>query len=124
MIRELMAVAAAARAFRMTAVVNDDFPEMMHNLDVAIMNYEKVYAPYASKDLQMFGLIEDELIKARKKFPVWKTESVHAAAVVCEEAGELIRAALQHSDEGGLITACDKEAIQTGAMAIRFLTRE
>ena len=64
-----------------------------------------------------------ELDRARKKFPRWPTSAVHAAAIVCEESGELIRAALQHSDESGELNACDKEAIQTAAMCIRFLVR-
>lgn len=64
-----------------------------------------------------------ELEKARRKFPMWPVYSVHAAAIVCEESGELIRAALQHSDEGGELAACDKEAIQTAAMCVRFLLR-
>lgn len=74
-------------------------------------------------DVKLFvGLICDELRKARAKFPAWpNTDHVHGAAIVAEESGELIRAALQHRFERGSIMELEKEAIQTGAMAIRFL---
>lgn len=70
------------------------------------------------------GLIEAELVKARAKFPRWQQDAVTPAAVVCEEAGELIRAALQCDYEGGSMEACDKEAVQTAAMCVRFLERK
>lgn len=69
-------------------------------------------------------LIRDELLKARTKFPTWQRGAVVPAAVVCEEAGELIRAALQCDYEGGSMDACDKEAVQTAAMCVRFLERK
>ncbi|MGH7869654.1 MAG: hypothetical protein ACREP9_19005 [Candidatus Dormibacteraceae bacterium] len=37
---QLKQVAAAARALRMTSVVDYDFPEMMHNLDRALRGFE------------------------------------------------------------------------------------
>jgi NTP pyrophosphatase (non-canonical NTP hydrolase) len=73
---------------------------------------------------EVIEAIRAELAKARKKFPRWPTTAVKSAAIVCEESGELIRAALQHEDENGMLTACDKEAIQTAAMCVRFLMRQ
>jgi len=67
--------------------------------------------------------IKDELVKARRKFDWWPDDPVDAAAIVAEEAGELIRAALQVKFEGGSLKDTKKEAVQTAAMAIRFLTR-
>ena len=64
-----------------------------------------------------------ELGHARRKFPKWPTTPVKAAAIVCEESGELIRAALRQEDENGNPLDCDQEAIQTAAMCIRFLMR-
>lgn len=62
-----------------------------------------------------------ELEKAELLFPDFPTDAVHAAAIVNEEAGELQRAALQYyyQDAGELPMIL--EAMQTGAMAIRFL---
>lgn len=67
-------------------------------------------------------LITDELMKAIGKHPNWPENNViHCAAIVSEESGELIRAALQLHYENGSVDEVEKEAIQTGAMALRFL---
>lgn len=65
--------------------------------------------------------ILNELTRAETKFPFWPDDIIHAAAIVNEESGELIRAALQLKYEGGNLEECKKEAIQTAAMCIRFL---
>lgn len=62
-----------------------------------------------------------EIDKAAAKFPTWPSRAVDAAAIVAEECGELQRAALQATYEGGTIEAVRKEALQTAAMAIQFL---
>jgi hypothetical protein len=62
-----------------------------------------------------------ELEKATEKHPNWPKDKVHAAAIVTEESGELMRAALQFHYEEGRYYDMHKEAIQTGAMCIRFL---
>ena len=67
--------------------------------------------------------IVDELAKATDKFPTWPDDPVHAASVVFEEAGELQKATLEHMYEphkSDLLDVRD-EAIQTAAMALRFL---
>jgi hypothetical protein len=71
-----------------------------------------------------FKAIKEEYARAMRKFPDWHEDPVVAAAVVAEESGELIRAALQYRNEDGKITAMKKEAIQTAAMAIRFLMND
>lgn len=63
----------------------------------------------------------EELDRAEKKFPTWPTDPVHAGAIVAEEAGELTRATLIHVYEQDNLHNMLEEAIQTGAMAIRFL---
>jgi hypothetical protein len=45
--------------------------------------------------------IAQELAKAEAKHPNWPTNLIKQAAIVSEEAGELIRATLLHEDEGG-----------------------
>jgi Lar family restriction alleviation protein len=64
-----------------------------------------------------------EVGRAMNKFPTWPTDPLHAAAVVAEEAGELHKAALQHTYEPHKSSLADvrEEAIQTAAMALRFL---
>jgi len=74
-------------------------------------------------------LLLAELNRAERLHPQWPADEVHAAAVVAEEAGELVQAALNHhywkpgmpdcyfNDPAKMRT----EAIHTGAMALRFL---
>ena len=66
-------------------------------------------------------LVLGELDKAEEKFPTFPTDPIHAAGVVGEESGELQQAALQWTYETGDRTHCIKEAIQTAAMALRFI---
>lgn len=87
-----------------------------------LKNAETSYAVNSSIEY-----ILDELDKASEAHPEWQTDPIHAAAVVAEEAGELIQAALDHiyqhcnHKDGDTISRMKKEAIQTGAMALRFL---
>lgn len=64
-----------------------------------------------------------EIDRAVSKFPTWPTDALHALAVLGEEYGELTKAVLQgvyepHKNKPGDVR---KEAIQTAAMALRFL---
>jgi hypothetical protein len=61
-----------------------------------------------------------ELTRAEGKFPSWPEDVVHAAAVVAEEAGELVKAALDAYYGRGPVVQAVIEAEQTAAMAIRF----
>lgn len=63
----------------------------------------------------------NELERAETKHPIWPTDLIHASAIVAEESGELIRAALQHKFEGGELHPLTVEASQTATMAVRFL---
>lgn len=64
-----------------------------------------------------------EIKRAVAKFPTWPTDPLHAVAVVGEECGELTKAVLQSVYEPHKATLADvrAEAVQTAAMAIRFL---
>jgi len=64
-----------------------------------------------------------ELIRSRLNFPNWPTDPLHAVAILHEEAGELMKAVLEHTYEPHKSTREDvrKEAIQTAAMCFRFL---
>jgi len=65
--------------------------------------------------------IKNELGRAEKKFPGWPSDPVHGAAIVAEESGELIKAAIDWYYGRGKARDVKAEAIQTAAMAVRFL---
>ncbi|MGL4232659.1 MAG: hypothetical protein ACRCWJ_14945 [Casimicrobium sp.] len=67
--------------------------------------------------------VSAEIAKAMRKFPTWPTDPLHAIAVLGEEFGELTKDVLQMVYEPHK-TSMDnvrKEALQTAAMAYRFL---
>jgi len=65
--------------------------------------------------------ILEELARAEEKHPTWPTDLIHAGAIVAEESGELTRATLNHVYENDSGQNMLDEAVQVGAMAIRFL---
>ena len=65
--------------------------------------------------------IKNEMHRAKIKWPEWVTDPIHRAAIVSEEAGELIQSSLQYVYENGSIEDIRKEAIHTAATAIRLL---
>lgn len=71
----------------------------------------------------MIGAVWDELEKACAKFPNWPTDPLHALAILGEEFGELTKDVLQMAYEPGKTNAENvrNEAIQTAAMAMRFV---
>ncbi len=64
-----------------------------------------------------------EVERAMRKFPTWPTDPLHAIAVLGEEFGELTKEALQLVYEPHKTSMAEvrKEAIQTAAMALRFV---
>lgn len=67
--------------------------------------------------------ILEEVENATRKFPSWPTDPLHAFGIVSEEYSELSKAVLQNVYEPHKtgINEIRTEAIQTAAMAIRFL---
>lgn len=65
--------------------------------------------------------VRAELLRAIEKFPTWPTDPIHAAMVVAEESGELMKDVLQAVYEPGKKGDVRAEAIQTTAMCLRFL---
>ncbi|MDA8119523.1 MAG: hypothetical protein M0Z85_05600 [Gammaproteobacteria bacterium] len=65
----------------------------------------------------------EELAKATRKYPTWPTDPLHALAVLGEEFGELTQAVLQRTYEPDKTSLAHvrEEAVQTAAMALRFL---
>ncbi len=64
-----------------------------------------------------------ELRDAEVVHPEWPEEAIHAGSIVAEEAGELLRDCVSFDETGEdkLIVNMQLEAVQTGAMAVRFL---
>jgi NTP pyrophosphatase (non-canonical NTP hydrolase) len=65
----------------------------------------------------------EEVARATRKFPTWPNDPLHALAVLGEEFGELTKACLRRIYEPEKSSADDvrAEALQTAAMALRFL---
>lgn len=82
------------------------------------MNTEEKERPAA-----VLSAVWTELSAALEKFPTWPTDPLHALAVLGEEFGELTKDVLQMTYEPGKTSAENvrKEAIQTAAMALRFV---
>ncbi len=70
---------------------------------------------------EIIQAIFEEVERAEKKYPYWPEDAIHAAAVVNQEAGELAEACLAVRYKKGSIEHAAEEAVQTAAMAVRFL---
>lgn len=79
--------------------------------------------PDPAAPLPAMSQVADEVARATVKFPTWPTDPLHAVAVLGEEFGELTKAVLQSVYEPHKSSPDDvrTEAIQTAAMALRFL---
>ena len=69
-------------------------------------------------------MIAEEVERASRIHPRWPKDPIHAMAVLGEEYGELNKAILQYIYEPHkevTLEDIEEEAIQTAAMAIRFL---
>lgn len=65
--------------------------------------------------------ILSEVNRAENKYPTWPECNVKRAAIVMEEAGELIREANLLDEGKGSVSNLRTEAIQTAAMCVRLL---
>ncbi len=66
-------------------------------------------------------MIFSELRIAEAEHPGWPDDKIHATAIMVEEAGEAIQAAIDCLYSNGDINKLKHEIAQTGAMAIRAL---
>ena len=73
--------------------------------------------------VKVLSEITEELSSAVVKFPKYPTDPLHALAILGEEYGELNKAVLQNTYEPHKtnLEEVKMEAIQTAAMAIRFI---
>lgn len=70
---------------------------------------------------EILNVVVAELIQAKNKWPVFYKDIIHAVAVMNEEAGESIQAALDYTYDNGSMENVKKEVIQTAAMCFRIL---
>lgn len=63
----------------------------------------------------------NELKKAKEKYPEWPDDKIHQVAIMAEESGEAVRAALNHVYHNEHISEYRTELLQTAAMCIRCL---
>ena len=73
------------------------------------------------RNINILTEIFAELQRAKQKHPIFPDDPIHAAAILGEESGELTQAALDFVYHNGTIERMKEEAVQCGAMAIRFL---
>lgn len=91
------------------------------------MSYKQLFEKYdlmQIKDGYLKMILADvlqEKDRAEEQHPIWPINEVEQAGIVCEESGELIRAALNFRFGNGDMCDMRKEAIQTAATCIRFL---
>jgi hypothetical protein len=72
-------------------------------------------------ECSVLSTVLTEYKSAYEHYPEWPLDVIHKAAIVAEEAGELIRATLLYMYEDGKYYDMHKEATQTSAMGFRFL---
>ena len=88
----------------------------------AKLDYETEERDRALLVQSILAEVAHTLFQAEAKHPGWPDDPFHALAIIGEEFGELQQACLQHTYEGrGSIEDVDGEALQTAAMAVRFL---
>ena len=69
----------------------------------------------------IIGDIVAELRRAEEKYPAWPADLIHQVAIMQEESGEAIRAALNHVYHGEPLADVRAELVQTAAMCLRCL---
>ena len=98
---------------------NPTLPGLFEEIPVNLMNGN--FGALSMKIEIALAQIFSEVERAEKLHPDWPTNPIHQAAIVTEEAGELLQASLNHNEHRGSKKAMITEAIHTAASVIRFL---
>lgn len=98
----------------------ESYPQMKTHCDANMKVFQQSVHGREQAAMQQ---IMNELRDAETDHPTWPEECIHAASIVVEEAGELLRdcATFEENGDMRLIENMRIEAVQTGAMAMRFL---
>lgn len=86
-----------------------------------ISPFNEKLADFDHETKRVLYLIAIEMQRAEEKHPYWPEDPIHAAAIVAEEAGECVQAALQHRYEAASLAPVGEEAIHTAATCVRLL---
>lgn len=72
---------------------------------------------------RVIEIVFEAIREAEAKHPSWPEDPIHAAGILCEEAGELMQAAIDwtYKKNHDGIAPMEREAAQCAAMGIRFL---
>lgn len=72
---------------------------------------------------EVYSKLTNELKRAESLWSAWPTDPIHAAAIIVEEVGELVKAIQDNKNKPKDCGKEDilKEAVQSGAMVLRFL---
>lgn len=68
-----------------------------------------------------YAEIMQELKSAKEKYPIFPADIIHRVAIMCEESGEAMQAALNHVYHQEPISHLRSEVIQAAAMCFRIL---
>lgn len=73
------------------------------------------------REESLVNTILAELRRAEAKYPAWPADLIHQVAIMQEESGEAIRAALNHVYHDEPLQELRGELVQTAAMCLRCL---
>lgn len=109
--------------FRPGATMIDDLVRAGALIVAEIERLQRVEYDGEDTVQSIFNEIGHEVSRAIAKFPTWPTDPIHATGVLVEEVGELQKEVMQMTYEPSKSSheAVRKEALQSAAMAVRFL---
>ena len=101
-----------------------DEAQLVANLHNDLATSKRLLELADALDAEQENAVLAEVHRARAKFPTWPTDPLHALAVLGEEFGELTKAVMHvvyEPDVGDTAREVREEAVQTAAMALRFV---